>query len=383
VSAARRLYLHIGLQKTGTSYLQAALLQSRDRLAEAGLDLVPPTKRASFELMSIIRERYPDRRDSATEQATLAAFTEGLRRAPGTRAVFSQESLAACSPRQIDRLLAVCGDREVHVVLTVRDLARQLPSSWQEHLKAGGTARFAKYLARLQEQEGAGRAQLPWIHLDAPAVLDRWSQALGSERIHVVTVPPPGSPTTLLLERFASVLDVEVGRFVPEEHRSNSSLGVIQAEVLRRVNRELPEDVHRRLVYGEVIKRGFSTGVLAQQERRSIRTPESVRGWCEDVAERQIVELDRRGYAVVGSLDELRCRPESFGAAENVDAEAVATSAVQALSVLLTERARAGTSASAAAPTAAPGRLRVAIVTARGRCLRMLRRLASLRSPGD
>ena len=38
---SRRLYVHIGLPKTGTSFLQAALLHNREVLAEQGLDLVP------------------------------------------------------------------------------------------------------------------------------------------------------------------------------------------------------------------------------------------------------------------------------------------------------------------------------------------------------
>ena len=339
---ARRLYLHVGLQKTGTSYLQAALLRSRESLAEVGLDLVPPTKRECFELMSIVRDRYPDRRDAAAEQAVLTGFTRQLEAAPGTRAGFSQESLAACLPTQIERLLAVSGDREVHVVVTVRDLARQLPSSWQEHLKAGGTVRFARYVERLQRLERAGRAKLPWIHLDAVAVLERWSTALGADRMHVVTVPPPGSPTTLLLERFAAVLDVDPARLEPEDQRTNSSLGEVQAEVLRRINKLLPEDVHRRHIYGDVVKRGFSTAVLAQQEARSLKTPAAVRAWCEAVAERQIADLAERGYDVVGSLEDLRCAASAFGDVVTRPREKeVASSTVQALAVLLTERGRA------------------------------------------
>jgi hypothetical protein len=55
---ARRLYLHIGLQKTGTSYLQKIMWANQDRLREQGLDLVPPSKRATFNLMLDVRERY-------------------------------------------------------------------------------------------------------------------------------------------------------------------------------------------------------------------------------------------------------------------------------------------------------------------------------------
>jgi hypothetical protein len=226
---APRLFVHVGLQKTGTSYLQAALLRSRADLASQGLDVVPPTRRESFELMVVLRDRYEARRDPASDRRILARFAKQLERAPGTRAVYSQESLAAARTHQIDRLLGACGRREVHLVATVRDLARQLPSFWQEQVKAGGTTEFGPYLRRLRSLERRRSGGHPWIHLDPPAVLRRWSQAIGSDRVHVVTVPPPDSPRTVLLERFASVLAVDPSRLQPEEGWSNASLGFAQA----------------------------------------------------------------------------------------------------------------------------------------------------------
>src|SRR5687768_3802096 len=127
---SRPLFVHIGMPKTGTSYLQAALLNSREILAEQGLDLVPPTKRAAFELMLLVRDRYDPERDTARVSDSLARFSALLAEAPGSRALISQESLSGARPHQVRRFLDACDDREVHVIVTVRDLARQLPSSW-------------------------------------------------------------------------------------------------------------------------------------------------------------------------------------------------------------------------------------------------------------
>src|SRR4029078_6215098 len=108
---SRRLYVHIGLPKTGTSFLQATLLHNREVLAEQGLDLVPPTKREAFELMLLVRNRYQPALDSASVQGSLDLFPTPLEKAPGSRALISQESLAAATPPQIRRLLDACGDR--------------------------------------------------------------------------------------------------------------------------------------------------------------------------------------------------------------------------------------------------------------------------------
>lgn len=337
---ARRLFLHVGLQKTGTSYLQAALLNGRESLADAGLDLVPPTKRESFELMVVVRDRYADRRDDESDRNILDRFTRQLAAATGSRAVYSQESLAAAGTAQVERLLAVCGDREVHVVVTVRDLARGLPSAWQEEIKAGSTARFGQHLRKLRRQEREGAGRNPWIHLDAAAVLARWGQHVPADRLHVVTVPPSGSAPTLLLERFASVLGVDPGLLEPEERPANTSLGLVQAEVLRRVNAQLPDEVHRRYVYSDVVKRSFARGVLGAQDGERILVPAKYRDWCEEVTARQVETL--RGYDVVGSLDDLACSDRYFAPEpQSARQRDVASASISALATMLAERGTA------------------------------------------
>jgi hypothetical protein len=364
---ARRLYLHVGLQKTGTSYLQAAMLGSRESLAEQGLDLVPPTKRECFELMIVIRNRYAARRDPESDRNTIDRFTAQLHRAPGSRAVFSQESLAAARPGQIVRLLEACAGREVHVVLTARDLGRQIPSSWQEELKAGSATTYGAYLRQLESLERSGRPRHPWIHLDPVIVSRRWASVVSPDRVHVVTVPPAGSPTTLLLERFARVLDVDPAGLEPEDRPSNSSLGQVQAEVLRRVNAELPEEVHRRYVYSDVVKRSFGAKVLGPQEGRRILVPDRFRPWCEGVAERHMAELAAAGYHVEGSLEDLRPTDAAFSAELHEPGERdVAAVAVTALSTMLAAEG-------AARARRRTGEIRVEPETILGRVRRRLR----------
>ena len=351
---SRRLYIHVGLQKTGTSYLQAVMLRNREALAEQGLDLVPPTKREAFELMLLVRNRYKPALDAASVPESRSRFTALLEQAPGSRALFSQESLAAAGPAQIQLLLDACGDREVHVIATVRDLARQLPSAWQQLIKSGGTPTYRSFLRQAQRREQDGSDLRPWTHLNVSAVLARWSEAVGPERIHVVTVPPPGSAPRTLLERYCSVLGVDPDRMEPEERYFNTSLGRVQAELLRRVNRELPAEHRRRQVYGNVGKRFFAAQVLAVQESSKIRVPAEFRAWCDEVADRQAKTIEEAGYAVTGQLADLRCPDEAFADEDDRPTQRdVAASAVQALAQILALR---GEAVQRRAGPAAPGR---------------------------
>jgi hypothetical protein len=342
MSARRRLYVHIGMPKTGTSYLQAALLHNRAVLTEQGLDLVPSTKREAFELMLLVRDRYDPTLDPVSVHDSLARFPALLTRAPGARAVISQESLAAARPPQIRRLLDACGERDVHVIATVRDLARQLPSLWQQAVKSGGTATYEGFLLRARAREQGGIDRNPWIHLDICAILQRWAEAVGPARIHVVTVPPPGAPPGLLLERFCRVIDVDPAGLARAETPSNTSLGRVQAELLRQVNTELPAELRPRQVYGNVVKRFFAAQVLAGQERRTIRVPAEFRTWCDEVAERQIKTISGAGYAVTGQLADLRCPDEAFSHEDALPTHPeMEAAAVGALAQMLALRAQA------------------------------------------
>ena len=42
--------------------------------------------------------------------------------------------------------MAAFADDEVHVVLTARDLARQIPAEWQENVKHRGRRSFARFM---------------------------------------------------------------------------------------------------------------------------------------------------------------------------------------------------------------------------------------------
>lgn len=337
---SRRLYVHIGLQKTGTSYLQGVMLANRDRLAAQGLALVPPTKKESFELMLAVRDRYQPGRDPASVADALSRFERILAQSSAPRMLLSQESLSAAKPAQVQRFLGACTAVEVHVVLTVRDLARSVPSAWQQDLRSGRTWSYPRYLRRLQRMEANGSGRHPWIQLDPPTVLARWASELPEGRVHVVTVPPSGGPPSLLLERFCRVLDVDPAGWAQVETPGNTSLGRVQAEVLRRVNRQLPDEVLRRQVYGGVGKRFFAGEVLSEQASRKILVPKQLRPWCEAVSSRQVAALQAAGYHVEGTLGDLHCPDSAFtDEADEPREREVASAAVAALARILTMRA--------------------------------------------
>jgi len=330
-----RIFIHVGLQKTGTSFLQGIIFQSVPQLAEQGVAVVPATKRRMFWLMLDVRGRSRPAVDPPEVAESVDHFAAALAGTDAPTALVTEESLAPATDEQIARLLGACGEREVHVVVTLRDLARQIPSAWQESLKAGASYRFDDYLDKLRRHEDKPGHHL-WRQKDVPRLLSTWSRHVPIERIHVVTVPPEGSDPALLLQRFCEVIGVESTRLDLDVVRKNEGLKHVGAEVLRRVNEELAPTHRKRDVYGDVGKRYLSTQILARQDGERIRIPERRREWTQRVSQSHIDFVRDQGFRVVGDLADLQPGEESFAAVSTEPSEAeVSAVATKALAVVV------------------------------------------------
>ncbi|MEZ5091610.1 hypothetical protein [Nocardioides sp.] len=331
-----RLFLHIGLLKTGTSYLQTVMWQNVEELHRQGLDMVPGSKRDTFHLMLKARDRYKPEVDPPEVATALERLPGQVAAATSDRILITEESLAPATPEQIEALLAACSAREVHLIVTLRDLGRQIPSAWQQTLQAGMSLTYRGYLRRLRRTEGELHNRY-WSSKDVAAILDRWVQYVPAERIHLVLVPPPGAPHEELLQRFCRVVGVDPERLDREVQRSNESVGRVQAELLRRVNAALEPEFQARELYGDIGKRYFAVRVLGKQKGERIRVPRELEEWTREVSQRYVDAIAAGGYQVEGDLDDLLPRDEAFTDEGKVSHKQVAEAAVAALARMLSD----------------------------------------------
>ena len=224
-------------------------------------------------------------------------------------------------------------------MLTLRDLGRQIPSAWQQTLQSGGSLSYAAYLRRLRKLEGRPHTGL-WSSKDVAAILERWSAHVPTDRIHLVTVPPPGSPHQALLERYCRVLGIDPERLDRDVERSNESIGRVQADLLRRVNRRLEPEFRSRDVYGDIGKRFFAVRVLGPQGGEKLRVPHEHEEWCRDVSQRFVDAIVKGGYPVEGDVLDLVPTPGAFAAEPRVTQREVVDASVGALTAILTDDMR-------------------------------------------
>jgi hypothetical protein len=232
---ARRVFLHVGAPKSGTTYLQARLAANARALDRRGV-LVPtfarltPRPQAHFmAALDLLGQDWggPPGHAVGSWPRLVAATAD----APGS-VVVSHEILAPAPPPVVRRALADlgAGGREVHVVYSARDLAGALASAWQESIKQGRRWTFARFLDLAEKRRG-------WWYraLDLPTVLGSWSTGLPPERVHLVTVPRQGGQD-LLWQRFCDAIGADPAWGGREPGVANRSLGVVETQLLRRLN---------------------------------------------------------------------------------------------------------------------------------------------------
>lgn len=337
----RRVYLHVGAPKSGTTYLQGVLESNRDRLAEAGVLVVGETHLDRIHAGMVVREDprladLPSRASSAWQR-----LVEQIREWPGETAVLSYELFAGASAKQAGRALADLDGLEVHVVITARDLAAAVPSAWQERLKFALTTPLEEWVPR---PESAGpRAEWGWRTLDPAGVAKRWGAALPPERVHIVTVPRGSGDPEELWRRFAEATGVDVAGLDLRPARSNESMGVVQAELLRRVNAHLHGRLKGSREQAVWLRDTLAHGILAAQPGERIGLTDGQYDEASERSAESIRRLRRRGYAVHGDLDDIAAtRPEArtpgqVGHDELVEA---AVTAVADLLLLVRDRTR-------------------------------------------
>ena len=316
---ARRVVLHIGAMKSGTSFLQNVLGANREALLAQGVLFAGTRWRDQVDAVRDVAEHGPGALAPDGPWCRLAASVRDW----AQTAVISMEFLAPRSAEQIALICGSFGDAQIDVVMTARDIGRTIPAMWLESTQNGATATWEDFLDGVRSGEGPDGRDFH-RHQDLPALAARWSEQVGREHLTIITVPPPGAPARLLWDRFATVLGVDLPE-VDLDVRANPGLGLASALVLRRFNERYRAQRGGGLgpEYLRLVKHRLAKGALVHREEPRLGFDER---WARRLGLQQRDELRAGGYRVLGDLDELTpqkvpgVRPKQVGADAQLDA---------------------------------------------------------------
>jgi len=302
---AKRVVLHIGTMKSGTSFVQSALTQNRDLLAAAGARYLGGTfGRQAKAVLEI--NRNPRRRE---EHVRWQALADEARTFPGDVGIVSMEFLSFVDSGRLGPFLDPLEGLEVEVVLTVRDQFRAIPAQWQTFTRNFGTDDWETYLRRIgatgwRRTRGSRAAKTFHRAQDVVPILERWSAPKIVSRVTVVTLPPPDAPRDELWRRFCEAVRLPAEQALLGGLRDNISLGYASCDFLRRLNVHLADVSPRDYRLG---MRPMSREVLAPLREIEGRPVLDREGAALAGERNQAVRdaIANRGYLLVGSLDDL------------------------------------------------------------------------------
>lgn len=301
---ADRVVLHIGTMKSGTSFLQSALMANRKPLRKAGYRFLGKTFGTQTRAVRDVLGR--DGRKSG-----LAAWTELAEEArsfKGETGIVSMEFMSFARRGQVAAFMEPLAGLEVEVLITVRDQFRAIPAQWQTYTRNFGTDDWATYLQRIRSDDPDDRTSRAVETFrraqDVPTMVERWNSHAQVAQTVVVTVPDPAAPREELWERFCAAVGIPTEKMSLEGLHSNPSVGYASCDLLRRMNVHLadvrPKDYRNgvRPLTREVL-------VPLRAEEGRPRLDREAAAFARSLNERIRATVHRHSLPMIGSLEEL------------------------------------------------------------------------------
>ncbi|WP_109506693.1 hypothetical protein [Nocardioides speluncae] len=312
--ARRKAFVHIGLNGTGTAFLDGALATHAESLRESGLALAAGSAEEMF-LAAV--EITRDHRAWDLHRADVeGAWARICRRGVKARSDFlvTQDLLAGATKDQAALLLDGLAGLEAHLIVTVRDPASTLLGEWEEATKAGQSVSFRRFQERVMDPARAhDDAASFWLAQELSEVLDRWAARLNPQRVHIVVVPRDGDIRGAIWTALGIITGFDAEALaLPGVDAAPAGLGRRELSVLRSVNKSIDGRISGQL-RRTVLKRFFAERVLTSGPDRSTTRGLTRAGLVPPDLYDDLLVLSERwnkkildaGYDVHGNLDNL------------------------------------------------------------------------------
>lgn len=293
--------LHIGAFKTGTSFIQKVLMDGRGELADLGVLWPGRDWQAVVQGVQGLRD---NRKVPYEKWSDLVGEIDRWR---GDSVIISMEFMSLLSDEQVAKCVESLSQHKLRVILTARDLGRQIPAQWQESVQNASSWSYRDYVDGLASMAPMTNryGRHFWNKQDFAALLQPWSKHVEPKDLVIVTVPPSGAPKGLLWERFCESVAIAPERF-DSATSANESLGAASAEVMRYVSAaaegtNVSDGVRRNL------KKVVSKDILASRKslEPTLLLPPEYQEWTTKRSRTLIKDIAALNPTVVGDLEEL------------------------------------------------------------------------------
>ncbi|NEQ97180.1 MAG: hypothetical protein F6K30_10715 [Cyanothece sp. SIO2G6] len=226
----KQVYLHIGLHKTGTTYMQKVFTDNREKLRSLGVDY--PELGAEYLLghHNLAWSFIPNKPLINGENFSCDRFFEYIESCECSKILISSEDFDFLQLAQIEKLRQRLAHFEVRIVVYIRQPLNALYSYWQEAVKHGDTTPFNDYCFQVLDQPTS---------LNYGQVLDRWSAKFGIDVLSIVVYDnllEDNEDIALYCLQQVLAIDISVHDVELPQSRINVATDIRQIELIRQLN---------------------------------------------------------------------------------------------------------------------------------------------------
>ena len=259
-------YVHIGIQKTGSTTLQSFLYRNHGLLRDRGY-LYP------LSIITAAPHNHEHRLHTRPLPQLVGRLRRELRRNAGMKVILSQENLATAmlEPERLRGLrdfLQQVGLSDITIIIYLREVS-DLYASWcSEMLRWGRDLSFVSAMPQAALSAG--------VNMDYRSILQGWAAVFGPERLQVRLFAPAQQQGWDLLRDFMQAIGCSWDQNFVIPAPQNEALDLLEMSLLSGINRALgpAADTHR----GRLLKRRIfaslascRTAADAEAERAALK----------------------------------------------------------------------------------------------------------------
>ena len=303
---AKKVILHVGFHKTGTTAIQASLFAAQTSLLEHGIDYRTKASHGAAWSLSGKVWGWVNRGGRLTPQSNWRKF---VRMANSSKHTFmaSSEFFSELNQEHIGKIKQQIKSEKIKIVFTIRPLAKMLASSYQQYLKYGIKADYEKWLHEMLDAPGASKMTPTfWRRNFHGENIKLWAEVFGAENITVMVVDE--TKPDFLYEAFNKFLGLPAGTLVKQELGGNRSLTAEEASMLQQLNKRFPKN--RPWDDYSIFIRQTAIRALTDSEPHSSGTKLLTPSWAVEKAEELTADavetIGKLGVNIIGDLQSLK-----------------------------------------------------------------------------
>jgi hypothetical protein len=304
----KKLIIHPGFHKTGTTALQQALSEVRTELLQANFKYPLIAGNAHHRAAwSVIEKTWGWKKRGGRLMAPIEfQKLENKLKSGKNTSIISSEFFSEADAAQLAAMAKRLSGFDVQVIFTWRPLPFMLASSYQQYLKYGLKKSYAEWLESIFAVPGEAKFTPSFwkrnLHSD---VVARWAETFGTENVSLIAVDE--SNPTYLYETFADLAGIPKEILKEPAHmQMNRSLTFTEAALLLEINRTYPKDLDWDS-YEIFIRKGNIKALTASDKHEAsdekILTPDWAIAKAAELNSQNVAKIKSLGIKVVGDLD--------------------------------------------------------------------------------